>query len=213
VCWEVPKPARIPYGPGKNQRSRITSALCNAPTPTFRNGPTALCSPFPHGCAAAKARCAPLRRGVCWSPAHRTQLLSGLDPASLQSITPDREVEMFAAGLGHCAGLQQLDPGWVTAVGSTLPLQPSSAAAVSLSPKGAAQSMGWLLALRPCKTAHRVRNAFDFLDMPRSFAQRALSGSGTAPVPHVAYTHTKNHSVHAPRPPLQPPRVFGRLFP
>lgn len=69
--------------------------------------------------------------------------------------------------------------------------QPSSATTTKiLSPNGAAQSPGLLLASHPCKTPRHVRNALDFLDVPRSLPQGVLSRSGTSPVPRIIYTRT-----------------------
>lgn len=91
--------------------------------------------------------------------------------------------------------------------------QPRSDTTTSLFPNTAAQNVGGLLALHPCKTTRHIRNALDFLDVHRSLAQRVLSRSGTSPVPPIIYSHTpKNCSVHALWSPLQPPQVLGRLF-
>lgn len=84
---------------------------------------------------------------------------------------------MFAAGSGHGADLQQLHTGsTIPPRASHLP-QPSPATGTGLSPH-----MGRLLAPHPCETQH-MRNALDFLDMPRSPPQSLLSRSGTFPVP------------------------------
>lgn len=85
---------------------------------------------------------------------------------------------MFATGSGHGADLQQLHTG------STTPPSFPPPPAQPCHWHGALSklSMGMLLVLHPCKT-QPMRNALDFLDMPRSPPQSLLSRSGTFPVP------------------------------
>lgn len=51
------------------------------------------------------------------------------------------------------------------------------------------EAPGKLFHLSPCKTAHQIKNALDFLNVPRSFM---LSKSDTSPAPHIVYVHTKD---------------------
>lgn len=101
------------------------------------------------------------------------------DPASPESIPLQSGAKMFAIGLGHGADLQQLHTG-----------SPQSFPAPPAQPCHwhrdlSKLSMGRLLAcLTPLQDTQHMRNALDFLDMPRSPPQSLLSRSGTFPVPH-----------------------------
>lgn len=125
-----------------------------------------------HPLPCRNALCSSQRRGVLLSSEHDLQEIQHHPRASpLQSAA-----RMFATGLGHGADLQQLHTGSMSPPPAP-PVQPCHWQEPLSKP-----STGRLLASHPCKT-QLMRNALDFLDMPRSPPQSLLSRYGTFPVP------------------------------